>query len=98
MQNDYIDFIEPTPELKTQKCRILSFLLRILLQFGTYLITFTIWYMYDYFIALTMAVLSFIVLGIVRSKLRNMTIPITQQEYQYSDQAIATWFVAKEIC
>ena len=37
-------------------------------------------------------------MGIIRSKLRNSVIPPKQQEYQYNDQGIADWFVAKEIC
>jgi len=98
MQNDYIDFIEPTPKLIDKKCQILSLFIRIFLQFGTYITTLFAWYMYDYFIAGTTLILSFIIIGIIRSKLRNIAIPITQQEYQYDDKTIADWFVAKEIC
>ncbi|MCK4875422.1 MAG: hypothetical protein KAR81_00460 [Sulfurimonas sp.] len=98
MQNDFIDMIEPTPILKSKKCKIISFVLRILLQFSPYLITLIIWYMYDYFIAFFVLILSFIVVGIVRSKLRNSVIPVKQREYQYNDQGIADWYTARAIC
>jgi hypothetical protein len=98
MQTDYIDLIKPTPKLNSKKCKALSFLLKIFLQYFIYLATFVAWYVSDYFIALLTLVLSYIIIGIIRSKLRNISIPINQQEYQYNDQGIADWFIAQEIC
>jgi len=37
-------------------------------------------------------------MGIIRSKLRNSVIPLTQQEYHYNDEAIANWYTAKRLC
>ncbi len=98
MQNDYIDLIEPTPKLHSKKCQIISFLIKIALQYSIYLITAIVWYISDFFIALLSSVLSFIIIGIIRSKIRNSVIPPKQREYQYNDQGIADWFTAKEIC
>ncbi|MCD6190538.1 MAG: hypothetical protein J7K14_03235 [Sulfurimonas sp.] len=98
MQNDFIDLIEPTPKLHSQKCKIISFLLKIFLQFTTVVVGLTTWYLYDYFLAIAALLLSFIVMGIIRSKLRNAVIPPKQREYQYNDQAIAEWYTAKELC
>lgn len=98
MQPDYIDLIEPTPKLHSKKCRLLAFVLRIFLQFGTFTAALLAWYLYDYFIALLTLVSSFIIMGIVRSKMRNDVIPSTQREYQYSDQSIADWYSAKRLC
>lgn len=98
MQNDYINLIEPTPQLHSKKCKLISFLLRVFLQFTTFTVPLIIWYLYDYFIALLALVLTFIVMGIIRSKIRNSVIPPSQSEYQYNDKGIADWFVAKEIC
>ncbi len=98
MQNDYIDLIEPTPKLHSQKCKIISFLLKIFLQFTTVIIGLIVWYIYDYFLAIAALLLSFIIMGIIRSKLRNAVIPPQQREYQYNDQGIADWYIAKEIC
>jgi hypothetical protein len=98
MQNDFIPLIEPTPEIISAKCKIVSLLLKLFLQYMTILSTLISWYIYDYFIALLTLVLSFIIMGIVRSKLRNSVIPITQREYHYDDRAIAQWYSAKELC
>jgi hypothetical protein len=98
MQKEYIDLIEPTPKLHSKKCRLISFILRLFLQFTTFIVPLITWYMYDYFIALLALVLTFIVMGIIRSKIRNSVIPPTQREYQYNDKGIADWFTAKRIC
>lgn len=98
MQTDFIDLIEPTPKLYSKKCKTVSFLLRIFLQFTTFFASLIAWYLYDYFIALLTLVLSFIIMGIIRSKIRNSVIPPKQREYQYNDQGIADWYTARELC
>ena len=98
MQNDFIDMIEPTPKLHSKKCKLVAFLLRVFLQFTTFIISIVTWYLYDLFIASLTLVLTFIIMGIIRSKLRNSVIPPSQSEYQYNDQGIADWYTAKEIC
>ncbi|WP_321778041.1 hypothetical protein [Sulfurimonas sp.] len=96
--NDFIDMIEPTPKLHSKKCKLISMLLRIFLQYGIYIIGLLVWLKYDYFIGISTFLLSFIIMGIVRSKIRNSVIPIKQREYQYNDKGIADWYTAKEIC
>ncbi len=98
MQNNYIDLIEQTPKLYSKKCKIISFILKLFLQFTTITSGLIIWYFFDYFIAIATMLLSFIVMGIIRSKLRNSVIPPSQREYQYNDKGIADWYTAKEIC
>ena len=98
MQNEFINQIEPTPVLSTKKCQLISMLLRLFLQFGGYIIGLLTWYLYDYFIAIGIFFLSFVIIGIIRSKLRNSVIPPTQQEYNYNDKGIADWYTAHELC
>ena len=98
MNNDIIDMIEPTPKLKTKKCKMISFMLRVFLQFSIYLTTLIAWYIYDYFIAFFTLILSFIIIGIIRSKLRNGVIPLKQREYVYNDKGIADWYTARVLC
>ncbi len=98
MQSDYIELIEPTPELHSKKCKLIALALRLFLQFTTISVGLITWFFYDYFIAIASLLLTFIVMGIVRSKLRNSVIPPSQQEYQYNDQGIADWYTVKEIC
>ena len=98
MPENIIDMIEPTPKLYTKRCRLISFLLKIFLQYTTITISLIAWYLYDYFIAIAVLILSFIIMGIIRSKLRNSVIPPKQREYQYNDKGIADWFSARELC
>jgi hypothetical protein len=98
MQNDFIEMIDPTPKLHTKKCKAVSYTIWLFLKFSTFAATLIAWYMYDYFIAFFVLILSFIIVGIIRAKLRNIAIPQKQQEYPYNDKAIADWFSAREIC
>ena len=98
MNNDFLEMIEPTPKLKTNKCKIISFILKIFLQFSIYIFTAVSWYLYDYFIVFFTLVLSYILVGIIRAKLRNSVIPFKQREYQYNDGGIADWYTARSLC
>ena len=98
MQTDFIEQIEPTPKLTSKKCKIISFFIRVFLQYTSYILALLLWYSYDYFVSIATFLLSFIVMGIVRSKFRNSVIPPSQREYQYSDQEIADWYTDREIC
>jgi len=98
MQNDFLEMIEPTPKIYSKKCKLIAFTIRMFLQFTTITASLLAWYIYDYFIAFFTMVLSFIIVGIIRSKLRNSVIPIKQREYQYSDKGIADWYTARAIC
>ncbi|QOY52925.1 hypothetical protein [Candidatus Sulfurimonas baltica] len=98
MSNNFIEMIEPTPKINSKKCKIVSFMLRVFLQFTTYVTTLLAWYIFDYFIAFFVLILSYIVIGIIRAKLRNSVIPPKQREYQYNDKGIADWYTARELC
>jgi len=98
MQNEFINQIEPTPKINTTKCKLVSLLLRLFLQFTSYIVSLITCYIYDYFIAIAIFLLSFIIMGIIRAKLRNSVIPQTQQEYNYNDKGIADWYTARELC
>ena len=98
MNSDYIDLIEPTPKLKTKKCQLIARMIHLFLQYSIYLLSIIVWYLYDYFIAGATLLLSFIIVGIIRAKLRSSAIPPTQREYHYTDKAIAEWYSAKILC
>ena len=98
MQDDIIEIIEPTPKLTTKRCKLISHAIKIFLQTTTIVAALISWYLYDYFIAGATFLLAFIIMGIIRSKIRNSAIPPEQREYQYNDQEIAEWFTAKELC
>ena len=98
MQTDYIDLIEPTPTLHSKKCKIIAYIINLFLQFATVTSAVVAFFLYDYFVAIATLLVIFIVMGIVRSKLRNDVIPVTQREHQYSDKEIAIWYTARELC
>lgn len=93
-----IDEIKSTPVHKSAKCLILSWCMRLFLQFFSITITLLSWYLYNYFIAVIVLIFSFIVMGIVRSKLRQSSIPPNQQEHGYSDAQIASWVIGQYFC
>jgi len=98
MENNFIDMIESTPKLKSKKCKLISTAIAISLSYASYVIAAFIWFRYDYFIAFFTLILSFIVIGIIRSKIRNIAVPPKQQELQYNNKGIADWYTAREIC
>jgi len=98
MNDDFINMIEPTPVISSKKCKLVASLIRYFLQFTSYVVALMSWYLYDYFIAIAAFLLSFIIMGIIRSKLRNSVIPKSQQEYNYNDKGIADWYTARELC
>ena len=98
MKNNYIDLIEPTPLLHTKRCKIIAYILRLFLQLTSLATALIMWYIYDYFIAGATLLISFVLIGIIRAKMRNSVIPPRQREYHYNDDAIAKWFTAKKLC
>ena len=90
--------MEPTPKPLSFRCRALTIAVWLFLQFFLYPATLLVWCLYDYFIAGIALVLGFVVIGIIRAKIRNISIPPKQREYNYNDKGIATWFVATHIC
>lgn len=98
IEEQIIEQIESTPRLYLKRCKVIALILRLFLQYTTVLFSLGVWYFYDFFIALLALVLTFIIIGIVRSKLRNSSIPFKQREYQYDDASIAAWYTAKEFC
>ncbi len=90
--------IDPTPTLPTRQCRALAHLLGWGLSYGNYLVALFIGWQSDWFIGAGSLLLGFIVFGIIRSKLRNGSIPPAQRETPYTDYAIATWYLSRNHC
>ena len=97
MQDDYIDVFEVVPEIKSTKCKIISFMVYLFLQFSSILSGIIAWFIYDYFVAIATLLVTFIIMGIIRSKIANSVIPPHQREHHYSDKELANWFSTKEL-
>jgi len=98
MPNNTIEMIETIPDIHSKKCKIIAFLIKIFLQYTTVVLALAVWYLYDYFTAFFTLVSAFVIMGIIRSKLKNTSIPPAQREYPHNDKTIANWFVARELC
>lgn len=99
MNNEHLTFhIDPTPTLPTRQCRFYARMMGYLLSYGNYLFAAFIWWKSDWFIAIGSLLLGFIIFGIIRSKLRNDSIPPAQREIAYNDYAIATWYLSRTTC
>lgn len=98
MEEDFIEAIEPAPKLHTKSCRAAALLLELFLRYTTILSSIVAWYLYDYFIAFFALILSFIIIGIIRSKLRESAISPYQKEHYFDDKDIAMRYVADMLC
>ena len=97
MKENFIPNIEPTPVLQKKECRFFAMLLTLFLKFASVLGALLIWYAYDLFYAVASFLVLYLVIGIIRSKLLHASIPKVQQEYNYSDDAIATWYIKRVV-
>ncbi len=87
-----------TPQPPNTPCKILHLCLWILLSYGAYLSAAAVWLLYNWYYALSVLLLAFILMGIIRSKLLHSSIPKVQQEFTYSDKDIAAWFLHAYLC
>ncbi|HIC43219.1 MAG TPA: hypothetical protein EYO73_02675 [Sulfurimonas sp.] len=87
-----------TPILHSKKCKLLALIFRLFLSYGIYLITAGVWFIYNWYYALSALLLSFVLMGILRSKLLHSSIPKVQQEFTYSDKDISAWYLHRYIC
>lgn len=90
--------IDPTPTLPTRRCRLAARIIGYALSYGNYVLAGLVWWLGDWFFAFGSLLLGYIVFGIVRSKLRNDSIPPSQREMTYNDYAIATWYLSRTAC
>ena len=98
MEEDILEMIEPTPTPQTLQCKLLIKSIELFLRFGMFIIAGLFFYMYDLSIACVALLVSYLVIGIVRSKMRIASIPFFQLELNYTDKAIAHWYGMKHLC
>ena len=87
-----------TPEPPNQQCKLLKLLLSMLLSYGAFIIGISVWWFYNWYYAFSAFLLSFILIGILRSKLLHSSIPKVQQEFTYADKDIIGWYLHMSIC
>lgn len=87
-----------TPTPSTKVCKLLYTLLWISLSYGAIIITAIVWWLFNWYYALSSLLLAFILIGIIRSKLLHSSIPKVQQEFTYSDKDISAWYLHMYVC
>ncbi len=97
MKHDFIPHIDPTPTLEKKECRFFAYLLMLFLKFGAAFFALIVWYLYGLYYGISSFLVFYLVIGIIRSKLLHASIPKLQQEYHYTDHAIATWYVKRVV-
>jgi uncharacterized membrane protein len=97
MNNDFIPNIEPTPVLQKKECRFFAVLLTFFLKYSALFMALGAWYVYDFFYGIASFLLFYLVIGIIRSKLLHASVPKAQQEYSYTDSAIAAWYIKRVV-
>jgi len=92
------DLIEPTPIIKGKKCKVFLFGLYLFIAYAPFIISLLIWYMYSFSIGFSFFLLFTLLMGILISKLRLVSIPKMQREMSYSNMEVARWYLDKNIC
>ena len=88
-----MNFITLTPEPNSKLCRYVQYGLALILSYANYLVTALFFFIYNWYYAFFALVLSYVISGIIRAKIRNASVPTTQQEFNYSDKEIVAWFL-----
>ncbi len=90
--------IESTPIIQGKKCKAILYALYLSLLLAPILVTLWIWLEYGLMFAVGGALLLYLLLAIILSKLRLLSIPRDQLERNFSTLEIAKWYTAKRLC
>ena len=94
MKDEIIEQYRNIPEFRNIKQKILVKILGLLLAFIPVILGLIFWMLMDWFYALAALLLSFLISGIVSSKLRHNFVPIYQREFSYTSYELAAWVIA----
>lgn len=98
MKNETVYLKEETPEPNSTRCKTVVYTIAFLLRFGSFLIALAIFICADLFYAIASGLIAYIIIGIVKSKMRSASIPPSQHEFSYNDTEIAKWYAKKILC
>ncbi len=92
------EIIEPIPLIKGAKCKLLMYVIYLFISFFPIVSSLVIWYMYNFLIGVAFFLFFTLMMGIVISKMRLMSIPPSQRELTYSNLEVARWYIDKNLC
>ncbi len=92
--SETLELFEAVPIMHSNKEKLLTFLIRMMLSFGHIIIALLVWIDTSWYIALSTLLLGYLVMGIVSSKIVHFYIPARQREFNYSNKELAAWIIA----
>ena len=92
--NEILEPFVSLPILETRKEKYLALLLAWALSYGYIIVSLFVWTQSNWYIALSSLLLSYIISGIISSKLLHHFVPYSQHEFAYSSKELATWVVS----
>ena len=92
-----VEMYTPVPKLKNRWQKIWQKLLGTFLAYGYIIIALIVWVYANWYIAVSILFLAYIVIGIISSKIVHYSIPPLQREFNYTPFEIASWYI-HDIC
>ena len=86
------------PRFVTRRCRWAAAGLTLLLNWGPLAAGGAGWLLYDWTVAVAATVLVFLLVGIITSKLRYLSVPPDSGETVHKTSAVVRWYLARNLC
>lgn len=88
-----LELFKPVPRAQNTIQKWLRWLLGTFLAYGAFILAAVAWYLYNWYIGLSILLLAYLVIGILSSKIIHLAIPPVQREFAYSPYEIASWYL-----
>lgn len=89
--NEIIELFIAVPKPKNRKEKYRVNALGFLLTYGSLMVGGIVWLMFDWFYAVAFTLVSYLILGIIMSKLAQANVPWAQWEHRYNGFELAAW-------
>ena len=93
MMQETLELVTPVPKLKSFWHKSLQYMMGIFLDYGAFIIAAIMLLFFHWYIALSTLLVTYLVVGIISSKLVHHFIPLHQQELNYSSFEISAWMI-----
>ena len=87
--------IEPVPKPKSLQAKIYVWFITIALHVSPWVMGLWGWQSIDVTVGAGMILFGYIVVGVVSSKIRLLSVPLDQREISFTTYELACWFVSR---
>ena len=87
--------IEPVPKPKSLTCKLTVYAITIALHVSPWLAGFWAWKKIDITVGAGIVLFGYIVVGVISSKMRQLSVPLDQREISFSTYELVCWFVSR---